>query len=89
MGKRKPNPPRRPQPSEPTETSGATLKELLSADVIGKLKQQADALKSEEAARRERERKLQEEAKATERKRQENDFEYLLNNSGMDWKKYK
>ncbi|RUS47216.1 DUF3886 domain-containing protein [Cohnella sp. AR92] len=66
-----------------------TLKELLGADVIRKLKAQADELKAEEAAVRERKRQEEEEKRKAEQKRLDNDFEYLLNNSSADWKKYK
>lgn len=90
MAKKKPAPPQRrqTQPAAP-ETGGATLKELLSADVLGKLKAQAEELKADEARRMEQKRQAEEEARKAEQKRRENDFEYLLNNSGMDWKSYK
>ncbi|CAM3918708.1 YqkE family protein [Cohnella lubricantis] len=77
----------RPQSQE--ASGGATLKELLSADVLGKLKAQAEELKADEARRKEQKRQEEEEARKAEQKRLENNFEYLLNNSSMDWKKHK
>ena len=65
------------------------LKDLLSSDVLEKLKVQADEAKAAEAALKEQERQQAEEARQAERKRRDNDFEYLLNNSAMDWKKHK
>ncbi|WP_027094266.1 YqkE family protein [Cohnella thermotolerans] len=88
MAKKRSAPPQR-KPEPEAAASGATLKELLSAEVVGKLKAAADELKAEEASRKEQERKRAEAAREAERKRLENDFEYLLNNSGMDWKSFK
>jgi len=68
---------------------GLTLKDALGADVLAKLKAQADAMKLQEAQARERERLEAEERRKQEQKRLDNDFEHLLNNSGMDWKKFK
>jgi hypothetical protein len=67
----------------------ATLKDLLGSDVLSKLKQQQEQLKADEDKRREEERIRIEEARKAEQKRLDNDFEYLLNNSKMDWKKHK
>ncbi|MBD3917504.1 YqkE family protein [Paenibacillus sp. PR3] len=67
----------------------ATLKDLLGADVLSKLKQQQDQLKADEDKRKEDERIRVEEARKAEQKRLDNDFEYLLNNSKLDWKKHK
>lgn len=67
---------------------GATLKELLSADVLHKLKAQAEELKQAEIDRLEQERKQEEEAKKQEQKKKENDFAYLLENSEANWGKY-
>lgn len=76
-----------PHPS--TEHKSATLKDLLSSETLNKLKNQAASMKAEEASRKEEARKKAEEARAAEQKRRENDFAYLLENSAMDWKKYK
>ncbi|GBG11962.1 hypothetical protein B1748_05750 [Paenibacillus sp. MY03] len=91
MGKKgKPQGQRRPAaPTSEPEQQGATLKELLGADVLNKLKAQADQLKQEDADRKERERKEAEETKKREQKLKENDFSYLLNNSDPNWNKYK
>lgn len=67
----------------------ATLKDLLNADIVSKLKAQADEMKADELKRKEEKRKQEEEARKAEQKRLENNFEHLLNNSSMDWKKYK
>ncbi|GIP36470.1 hypothetical protein J2TS4_56800 [Paenibacillus sp. J2TS4] len=66
-----------------------TLKELLSSDIINRLKEQADDWKAEEEKQKQEKRKQAEEARKAERKKLENNFEYLLDNSDMDWKKYK
>lgn len=71
-----------------TQDSGTTLKDLLSADVLGKLKAQADELKQSEADRKERQRLEAEEAKRREQKLRENDFSYLLDNSDAGGGKY-
>lgn len=67
----------------------ATLKDMLNADVLEKLKAQADALKAEEERRRSEAAKEAEERRKAEQKRRENDFAYLLENSKMDWKTFK
>ncbi|HZG88409.1 YqkE family protein [Paenibacillus sp.] len=72
-----------------SQEKGLTLKDALGADVLAKLKAQAEELKAQEARERERQRVEAEERRKQEQKRLENDFEHLLNNSSMDWKKYK
>ncbi|WP_055105262.1 YqkE family protein [Paenibacillus ihumii] len=67
----------------------ATLKDLLGADTVSKLKEQAESLRREEDERKAAARKQAEAARRAEQKKLENDFEYLLNNSNMDWHKYK
>jgi membrane protein involved in colicin uptake len=67
----------------------STLKDLLSADTVAKLKAQADQLKADEAARKEELRRQAEEARKAEQKRLDNDFKHLLENSSLDWRKYK
>ncbi|GAA0137378.1 hypothetical protein YSY43_42190 [Paenibacillus sp. YSY-4.3] len=67
----------------------ATLKDLLGADTISKLKEQAANLKQEEEERKAAARQQAEEARKAEQKKLESNFEYLLNNSDMDWHKYK
>jgi hypothetical protein len=67
----------------------ATLKDLLNPDTVNRLKAQAEAMREKEAKRREDERKKAEEARKAEQKRLESNFEHLLNNSNLDWKKYK
>jgi hypothetical protein len=71
------------------EDKPATLKDLLSPEVVSKLKAKSDGMKAEEVKRKEDIRKAAEDARKTELKRLENDFEHLLNNSSIDWKKFK
>jgi len=71
------------------EDKPATLKDLLSAEMLGKLKAQQDELKAAEEKRREDERQRAEEARKAEQKRLDNDFGHLLDTSKMDWKKFK
>ncbi|PZT57292.1 YqkE family protein [Paenibacillus silvae] len=78
-----------PKAQAQAQNQPTTLKDLLSSDVLEKLKAQADEAKAAEAARKEQERLQAEEARKAEQKRRDNDFEYLLNNSSMDWKKHK
>ncbi|MFD0958886.1 YqkE family protein [Paenibacillus chungangensis] len=72
-----------------SDGAGASLKELLGADVLNKLQAKAGELKQEQAKREEQARKEKEEDRRQEQKRLENDFSYLLNNSDSDWSKYK
>ncbi|WP_135547763.1 YqkE family protein [Paenibacillus cymbidii] len=65
------------------------LKDLLRPEVVSKLKAQADEMKAAEEQRKERARQEAEERRKAEQKRLENDFEYLLNNSSIDWKQAK
>ncbi|MDB4865761.1 MAG: hypothetical protein JWR03_94 [Cohnella sp.] len=76
-------------PKPASDDKPATLKDLLGADTVAKLKEKAEALKSEELQRQEQKRKQEEEARKAEQKRLDNDFEYLLKNSRQDWKKFK
>lgn len=46
-------------------------------------------MKAEVTQRKEDARRQAEQARAAEQKRLDNDFDYLLNNSSMDWRKYK
>ena len=80
------------KPSNKSESSaqqGNTLADLLSNDVLSKLKAQADASKKAEAEQEEQKRLAAIEAKKREQKAKENDFEYLLQNSDSNWSKYK
>ncbi|MFC0210920.1 YqkE family protein [Paenibacillus chartarius] len=71
------------------EEKPATIKDMLKPDTLSKLKASADAMKAEEAKRREEQRAAAEAARKAEQKRLENDFEHLLNNSNTDWRKFK
>lgn len=73
----------------PASDKPATLKDLLSSDVLDKLKQQSDELKAAQQQVKEDQEKQAADARKAEQKRLENDFEHLLENSSMDWHKYK
>lgn len=75
--------------SNRVEEKPATLKDLLNADILQKLQAQADQLKAEEARREKEKLRQLEEARKAEQKRLENNFEYLLSNSKLDWRQYK
>ncbi|MHA2854619.1 YqkE family protein [Paenibacillus lautus] len=78
-----------PAPRTETADKPATLKDMLDPQVLAKLKATTDSLKASEAERLEKERQEREAARKSEQKRRDNDFEYLLEHSEMDWKKYK
>ncbi|CAH1221572.1 hypothetical protein PAECIP111893_04730 [Paenibacillus plantiphilus] len=78
-----------PSPKAAAQDKPATLKDLLSPDVLSKLKAQADELSAAEERQLEEQRKQAEEERKAEQKRLDNNFEYLLNNSSSDWRKYK
>ncbi|WNS40973.1 YqkE family protein [Paenibacillus sp. MMS20-IR301] len=67
----------------------ATLKDMLSREVLDKLKAQSDALKAEEQSKKEAVLKEAEDKRKAEQKRLENDFGHLLENSNQDWHKFK
>lgn len=71
------------------ETTSMTLKDLIGGDLQVKLKAKAEELRKQETAERERKRLEAEERRKQEQKRLDNDFEHLLNNSKLDWKKFK
>ena len=76
-------------PPQAATEKPATLKDLLSPDGLNKLKTQAKELQVQEDTRKEQERQKAEEARRAEQKKLDNNFEYLLNNSSLDWRKYK
>ncbi|AOZ92152.1 YqkE family protein [Paenibacillus crassostreae] len=76
-------------PKPDSEYKSATLKDLLNADILAQLKSQADEMKAEEKKKKE-ELELQKlEARKQEQKKLDNNFEHLLENSSMDWRKFK
>ncbi|WP_172197114.1 YqkE family protein [Saccharibacillus qingshengii] len=77
MAAKKKQPAARPSASD----KPATLKDMLNPEVLAKLQAQANELKASEEERRQEEQRLALEAKQAERKRLENDFEYLLGQS--------
>lgn len=66
----------------------ATLRDLLGADTVAKLKQQAEALKQEEAAKQAAKRAEAEAARLAEQKKKESDFAYLLEHMKVKDTKY-
>ncbi len=78
-----------PAASSADAVKPATLKDLLNADVVNKLKAQAEKMKAEEEEQKLLKRKQEEEARKAEQKRLENDFGHLLNASKLDWRKHK
>lgn len=79
----------RPPAAAPKEDKPATLKDLLDGDTLSKLKAHAEALKETAQQEAEARRAREEAARKAEQKRLENDFEHLLDNSAMDWRKFK
>lgn len=77
MKKRKSAPAPKPIPQD----KPATLKDLLSPEILSKLKAQAIELKAKEERIQDEKRKQAEELHQAEQKRLDNDFEYLLNKS--------
>lgn len=77
------------QPSAPKrkEDKPVTLGDMLNEDLVKKLKEQKQELKAAE----EQEKLAEEERKREERRLREKNksFEELLNESPMDWKKFK
>lgn len=67
----------------------ATLKDLLGEGTLAKLKERAQTLQQEEDRLKEEARLKAEQERKAEQKRLDNDFEHLLKNSSMDWKKFK
>lgn len=90
MSKKKRNSaPANSQKAAEREDKGPTLKDLLSADVLNRLKLQSDELKAAEEKRKEEANLQAEEARKQEQKRLENDMAYLLDNNKQDWRKFK
>jgi hypothetical protein len=65
------------------------LKDILSPEIIEKLKAQSEELRLAEEKNKEEKRKKAEEARKAEQKRLENNFEYLLASSSLDWRNFK
>lgn len=89
MAQKKRKAPPAASPAASSADKPATLKDLLNPDVLAKLKATGDELKATEEKRKEDARKQAEEARKAEQKRLENDFGHLLEQSGMDWRKFK
>ena len=71
------------------ESLSPTIKDMLSAEMVSRLKAQAEDMRAAEARQREEERRQAEEKRRQEQKQLENDFSYLLSQSDMDWRKHK
>lgn len=72
-----------------SDTGGLSLKDLLSGSVLEQLKAQNEALVKADQEQKEKEAEAKAEQQRLEKKRLENDFNYLLNNSDTNWSKYK
>lgn len=84
MAKKKAKPTNLAQQDQPT-----TLKDMLNPEILNKLKAQAEEMRILEEKNKEEIRKKATEERKAEQKRLENNFEHLLNNSNLDWRKYK
>jgi len=93
MGKKQKKQQQRTSAAKPSSNdaaaTGASLKELLNADTLAKLKAQGEAVKQAEQQRKADEAARKAEEERAERKRLENDFNYLLEQSDPNWSKYK
>lgn len=78
-----------PGRSSGTNEQNMTLKDLLKPDILDQLKSQKEKLKKAEEWQQTKLKQKEQEMRRAEQKRLENDFEYLLENSDLDWKKYK
>jgi hypothetical protein len=79
----------RQDPPAKSTDQPVTLKDLLNSDVLNKLKEQAADMKREEEQRKEQLRIQAEEERQAKQKELDNNFEHLLNNSDMNWNKFK
>lgn len=73
----------------PKEAKPSTLKDLLNPEMLAKLQAQSSELKEQERSQQENKRKAEIERREREQKELDNNFEYLLNNSKIDWKEFK
>ncbi|WP_438347371.1 YqkE family protein [Paenibacillus sp. FA6] len=78
-----------PAPKPVSDDRPITLKDLLSGEILEQLKSQADEMKAEELKKKEEQELMKAEARKQEQKKLDNNFEHLLENSNMDWHKYK
>lgn len=70
-----------PAPKPIPQDKPATLKDILSPELLRKLKAQATELKAEEERVKDETKRQAEELQKAKQKRLDNDFEYLLNKS--------
>jgi DNA polymerase III alpha subunit (gram-positive type) len=66
-----------------------TLKDLLSPEMLAMLQNASSELKEQERVAQEKKRKAEMERREKEQKELENQFEYLLNHSKLDWREFK
>jgi hypothetical protein len=78
------NPEDMPKDAKPTK-----LKDLLSPDMLARLIEQSNELKEQERIAQEAKRQAEIARREREKKELENNFEYLLNNSKLNWKDFK
>jgi hypothetical protein len=73
----------------PKDAKPTTLKDMLSPEMLAKLTEQSNDLKEQERVQQENKRQADIDRRAREQKELESNFEYLLNNSKIDWKNFK
>jgi hypothetical protein len=73
----------------PKDAKATTLKDLLNPDVLAKLTATSNEMKEQERVQQDQKRQAEVDRRTKEKKALESNFEYLLNNSKMDWKNFK
>ncbi|MFD2171761.1 YqkE family protein [Tumebacillus lipolyticus] len=68
---------------------GTTLKDMLNPEMLQKLQAKSSEMKEQERIQEETRRQTEIARREKEQKELENNFEYLLNNTKQDWKKFK
>jgi hypothetical protein len=66
-----------------------TLKDMLNPEMLKKLQERSNEMKEQERIREEQRRQAEIARREKEQKELDNNFEYLLNNSNLDWRKFK
>ncbi|HEU4963534.1 MAG TPA: DUF3886 domain-containing protein [Bacilli bacterium] len=80
---------RQQQSGKAPKDKPTTLKDMLSPEMLAKLQGASADLKEQEKVQQEKKRQAELDRREQVRKEQENDFEFLLKNSKMDWKDFK
>lgn len=88
VARKKPHAERAAAKPSPDRTS-QTLKDMLAPEVLQQLQSAKHKWQADEERRAEQFRQQAAERRKKEREQLENNFEYLLNQSDLDWKKFK